>query len=80
MKTHLCFERFYFEFALRGRSLEGNQTILVWRPEGNGIVLALRAEVRDSVQPCAASDQSWKLWIPCSDLLPGLFQSFSNRL
>ncbi len=80
MKTHLCFEMFHFEFALRVRSPEGNRTILVWRPEGNGIVLALRAEVRDNVRPCAASGQSWKLWLPCSALLPGLFRSFSNRL
>ncbi len=79
MKTHLCFERFHFEFALRGRSLEGKQTILVWRPEGNGIVLALRAEVRDSVQARGLGPELEAL-VTLFALLPGLFQSFSNRL
>ncbi len=48
------FERFQFEFSLKERSLEGNQTILVWR-----------AEIRNNVQPCCAVPaKSWKLWLP----------------
>jgi hypothetical protein len=92
LKTRLCFERFHFEFALRGRSLEGNQTILVWhasmvtRPSWSGAPKATglswpcvprSATVFDLARPRTRAGSSGYLVPPCCRARSGVFRTGS---